>query len=128
MFEEADDAGFALHGWTVDASGDFDLAVGVGGLERAEEAFYVAGVGGSGDADIDFDLSVGGDDVGVRAAGDDAAVEGEAAGEVGEGGDGLDEAGDLEVGGVAGLEVDSAMGGDAGDLDEVAADAFAGGL
>ena len=38
------------------------------------------GVGSAGDADVDFDLGVGGDDVGAGASGDDAGVDGEAAG------------------------------------------------
>ena len=95
LFEEGNGAGFALHRWAVDASGDAELAVGVGDFEVAEELFYVGGVGGFGDADVDFCVGVGGNDVGARSAGDDAAVDGEFAAEIGEAGEDGDETGEF---------------------------------
>lgn len=128
MFEEGYGAGLALHWRAVDASGDGEFAVRVGGFEFAEESFDVGGIGGFGDADIDFGVGVGGDDVGTGAAGDDSAVDGEVALGAGEGGDGLDEFCEFEDGGVAALKVDTAVGAYSCDLDVVVADAFAGGL
>ena len=71
---------------------------------------------------------MGGDYVGLCAALDGAYVNGEARGAGGEGGDGLDEVGHFKDGGVAAVEVDAGVGGDAFDGDLVVADAFAGGL
>ena len=102
--------------------------MGVGDFEAAEEAVDVGGVGGFGDADVDLGGGVGGDDVGAGSAGDDAAVDGELSAEVGEAGDGLDEPGEFEDGGVAVVEVDTAMGSDSGHVECVLADTFAGGL
>ncbi len=127
-FEQCDGAGFALHGWAVDATGDLESAVGIGDFEAAEEAVDVGGVAGFGDADVDLGGGLGGDYIGAGSAGDDPDVDGEFSAEVGEAGDGLDEPGEFEDGGVAVVEVDTAVGGDSGDVEGVLADAFAGGF
>ena len=128
LFVKGDGAGFTLHGRAVDASGDGEFAGGVGGSEAAEEAVDVSGVGGAGDTDVDFGVGFCGDYVGACAALEDADVDGELAGGVGEIGDGFDEAGELANGGVAAGEVDAAMGAYASDVELVVADTFAGGL
>ena len=62
LFEEGDGGGGALHGWAVDASGDREGAVGIGGAQGGEEAFDGGGVGQRGDADVDLGVGLGGDD------------------------------------------------------------------
>ena len=125
---EPDGSGLALHRGAVDAAGDGELAGGIGTLEAAEEAGDAGGVAGAGDADVDLGPGVLGDDVGAGAAADDTGVYGEAGLRVGEGGDLLEQAREFEDGGVAAVEVEAGVGGDAADLEAVVADAFAGGL
>ena len=69
-----------------------------------------------------------GDDVGARSAGDDAGIDGEAATQIGEAGDGLQQPREFENGRVAAGEVDAAVRGHAGDVQAVVADALARGL
>ncbi len=126
--EEAARAGGAFHGWTVEAAGDFDAAALVDGPKGAEFSVERGGVSGAGDADIDFGLSEGGDDVGARAAGDDTGVDREAALQVGEALDAGDLAGEFEDRARAGFKVDTGVGGAAVDGDGVVADALAGGF
>lgn len=128
LLEESDGSCLPLHGRAIDAAGDGEFAGGIDGLEPVEEALDTGGVPGPGDADVDLNVCLGGDDVGAGSSGDDAAVYGEAAGEVGEGGDALDLAGELEDGGVAPFEVDTGVRGDTGDVNVVVADTFTGGL
>ncbi len=128
LMEEADGARLALHGRTVDAAGDGELASFVRSGEAAEHAIHAGRVCDPGYADVDVGRAFGSNDVGTGATGDDAGVDGDAAGEVGEAGDALDEAGHLEDGGVAVLEVDAGVCGYSLNVEVEVADAFAGGF
>ena len=128
LFVECDGARLALHRRTVETAGDGELTVWIGAAQRVEEPVDADGVAGMSDAHIDLGEGVFGNDVGARAAGDDAGIYGEAAAQIGEAGDGLQEAREFQNRRVAAGEVDAAVRGDASDFDAVAADALARGL
>jgi hypothetical protein len=104
-----------------------DAAV-VARAQGAEPAIDAGGVFEAGDADVDFRLSFGGNDVGAGSAADDSGVDSEAAVKLSEAADFFELVSKLMDGAVSALEVDAGMRSDAFDANDVAADSLAGGF
>src|SRR5208282_2761164 len=119
LLEESGHSGSALHGRTVDASGDLNFAFAVEGAQGAHFLIDTSRIFYARDTDVDARGSVRWNHVGSRSAGDDADIDGEALLQVGESGDFFDLAGEFDNGVRAPLEIEAGVRCLAGDLQEV---------